>query len=316
MAFQKVKEFTGFYYEKDGNMARITLNRPERLNILDISSGGMTEQLLRDGLDEACKDDEIKVLIFRGAGSAFCAGADMRQLGFHFGLGTGQAGERRPSERARLNGDREIMMQFMNVLTLPKITVASIHGYALEGGFYLAMFSDYTIAAENTILGMPAQRVGFAGCSSPMVWFLMQSLGYKKARELIVTGKRIDAEEAHHLGLVAKVVPEDKLEEETLKVAKAFCQYPADGIAIGKHTNNIYLELLGITQGFNIGTYSHSLFTNLRFEPGEFNFFRSRRNEGMTATLHDRDTLFEEAFESPEVVQLVKQRRGHKAKKE
>ena len=178
----------------------------------------------------------------------------------------------------------------------------------------MAMFSDYTIAAEDTILGLPAQRVGFAGCSTPMAWFLMQSLGYKKARELIVTGKRIDAEEAHHLGLVAKVVPEDKLEEETLKVAKAFCQYPADGIAIGKHTNNIFLELMGITQGFNLGSYSHSLFTNLRFEPGEFNFFKSRRDEGMTTTLHNRDALFEEAFESPKVTQLVRQRREQRAK--
>jgi len=282
-------------YEKDGEIARITMNKPEKLNTFTfISVGEDFAELLR-AFREAEDDDDIKVVVLKGAGRAFSAGHDLTKVGFVYGFGT-RPDERRPSQRIRLKMDRDGLWEgFQKILLCRKLTIAQVHGYCIEGGLMLAMACDFIICAEDARLGFPAQRLGFAGGGEPTFLPLVLSIGLRRALDLFITGRVISGKEAAEIGLVTRAVPPDSLEEEVNTLAKALCFYPRDGIAIGKATRHLFYDLLGLTgSAHTIGYITHTLFTNLRYEPGEWNFFRERREKGAKAAFHERDMLFEE----------------------
>ena len=111
-------------YEKEEAVARITLNRPEKLNVFDFpGQGGILDDFYA-ALEEAEEDDQVKVVVIRGAGRSFCAGHDLDSVGHVYGMGTGQPGERRASQRVRLKVDRRWMEHHMKLLLFPKITIA------------------------------------------------------------------------------------------------------------------------------------------------------------------------------------------------
>ena len=283
-------------YEKEGNVATITLNRPEKLNAIVMLGYGEDYQDLMRALDEAAEDDDVKVVVLKGAGRAFCSGQDLSQVGFVYGFGTGKAGERRPSQRARLRLDRKGFEGLFRILLHPKLTVAQVHGYCLEAGLVLAMFCDVTIAADDSIFGFPGQRLGFAGSGEPDIQFLALTIGLKRMRYMMLTGYRFGADEALQMGLVQEVVKRDKLQERVDTVVNALCTLPKDGIAIGKaHLHMIY-DSLGVTSGLSQGYIMHTMFTNLRFEEGEWNYFKSRRETGARDAFHKKDQLWK-AFE-------------------
>ena len=109
---------------------------------------------------------------------------------------------------------------------------------------------------------------------------------------LLLTGRNIDGTEAERIGLVNKAVPSDKLEEEAEKLAKVITLLPRDGIAIGKATRHLIYDSMGLTGGFTQGYYTHTMFTNLRWEPDEYNFFKQRRDKGARTGFHGRDERF------------------------
>ena len=285
-------------YEKEdfeeGSMVTITMNKPETLNALNIEFS----REIDDAFTEVEQDDDVKVVVIKGAGKAFSAGYDLGRVYFVYGGGTGKPEDktRRPSQRSRLAYDRWRSESLRKIFLLDKITIAQVHGYCIGGGLYMSLCCDMTIAAENAKIGHSEQRLGFSGT---MYVFPIEValIGQKRARELLLTGKLIDGKEAERIGLVNQVVPADQLEAETRKLARSMTLLPRDGIAIGKATARLAYDSMGLSSAFGQGYIGHTLFTNIRYEPGEFNFIKRRRDVGMREAFKERDARYKGLIE-------------------
>ena len=279
-------------YEKEGAVAKVTLNRPEKLNVFDFpGQGGILDQFYA-ALEEAEEDDEIKVVVIRGAGRSFCAGHDLDTVGHVYGMGTGQPGERRASQRIRLKVDRHWMEHHMKLLLFPKITIAQVHGHCVGEGAIIMEFCDLAVVANDARISHAEQRLGFAGSGLNLLPLYL-SVGMKRARELLLTGRTISGIQAVEMGLANRAVPAEELEQTVADLCRELVLMPADGIAIGKASNHWILDILGATSGLVQGYVTHTLFTNLRFEPEEFNFFRERRNTSTRSAFHSRDERYD-----------------------
>jgi len=180
-------------YALASGVATLTLNRPEKRNALSAS----LITALRQAVDRAGRDDEVRVVVLTGAGDkAFCAGADLEAAGGGF-LG----GHQGRGEMARL---------FEDLWALGKPTIARVRGYALAGGFGLALACDLVVAAEDAQFGTPEVNVGLWPYMITVP--LVRSMPPKKALELMMTGRRVDAAEAEAIGFVNRVVPVDQLD--------------------------------------------------------------------------------------------------------
>lgn len=182
-------------YEVDRHVARVTIDREERRNALSWSL--MTE--LRQALAQARADPEVRVVVLTGAGEkAFCAGADL--TGMNEGAGF-----------AQLHDDRgELARLFRDLWELGKPTIARVRGFALAGGFGLALACDLVIAADDAQFGTPEINLGLWPYMITVP--LCRSMPPKKVLELMMTGRRVDAAEAERIGFVNRVVPVDGLD--------------------------------------------------------------------------------------------------------
>ena len=280
-------------YEKEGELARIIFNRQDKLNTFDFPSDKGICYEFDNALDQAAEDDDLKVVIIKGAGRAFCAGHDLERIYRVYEEWDEEPGKRRPSQRSRLSVDKEWLGMYIKLLTHPKVTIAQVHGYCIGEGMLILEHSDIAIVAEDAHLSHAEQRLGFAGSGAPLI-SLFQTIGYKRARGMLLTGEAINGVEAERIGLATKAVPPDKLEEETEKLAKEICLLPKDGIAIGKASNHLICDILGLTKGWVQGYLTHTLFTNLRYESGEWIFVKDRKDKGARAGFHKRDARYEE----------------------
>jgi enoyl-CoA hydratase len=278
-------------YEKEGEIAKITLNRPEKLNAIDFpGDGGIFDDFMA-ALDEAAEDRALKVVIIKGAGRGFSAGHDLSRVYHVYEEWDEEPGKRRPSQQARLWTDRKWMEGHQKILLHPKITITQVHGYCLGEGAIIAEMCDMSIVANDAQIGHPEQRLGFAGSGMNLVP-LFQTVGYKKARWMVLTGDYIDGIEAERIGWATKAVPYDKLEEEVNRMAKEAALLPMDGIYIGKASNHWICDILGLTHGLAQGYLTHTMFTNLRFNPGEHNFLKDRKQKGTREGFHKRDERY------------------------
>ncbi len=185
----------------------IQLNRPERRNALNPQ---MVEEL-RAALADAEQSD-CAVVILTGAGAAFCAGLDLD----HLRTLNDSSPEEQREDSTRIAG------LFRALYDFPKPTIAAVNGAAIAGGTGLATICDFTIAAPEAKFGYTEVRIGFI--PAIVASFLRLQLGEKQARDLLLTGRLIDAEEAHRLGLVSRVVPGPELMGEARTLAKALLQ--------------------------------------------------------------------------------------------
>ena len=279
---------------EEGSMVTITMNKPETLNALNIEFS----REIDDAITEVEHDDDVKVVVFKGAGKSFSCGYDLGRVYFVYGGGSGKPEDksRRPSQRSRLAYDRWRSDSLRRIFLLDKITIAQVHGYCIGGGLYMSLCCDMTIAAEDAKIGHSEQRLGFSGA---MYVFPIEValIGQKRARELLLTGKLIDGIEAERIGLVNQVVPADQLDTETRKLARSMTLLPRDGIAIGKATARLAYDSMGISSAFGQGYIGHTLFTNIRYEEGEFNFIKRRRDVGMREAVKERDARYKGLIE-------------------
>jgi len=275
---------------KEGAVATITLNKPETLNAMDFE---LTEDIGK-ALARAEEDDDVKAVILKGAGRAFSSGYDLSRVYYVYGGGTGKPEEktRRPSQRARLKYDQWRSETLRRIFTCPKVTIAQVHGYCIGGGLYTVLCCDLAIATSNAKIGHSEQRLVFAGAMYVLPIEIML-IGQKRTRELLLTGKLIDGTEAERIGLVNKSVPEDKLEDETMKMAQMITLMPRDGLAVGKAMAMAAYDTLGLTSSFAQGYLGHTMATNIRFEEGEFNFLKMRRDLGVKEAIKARDKRYE-----------------------
>jgi len=219
-------------YEVKDHIAKITMNRPEKMNCLNHA---LWDDLLA-AFDEAENDSDVRVVILCGTGRAFCTGWDLKGS-YYISVPEGHDEWTTSNALQTLRGISE---RYLRIMNLPKPVIAQIHGYCLAAGCYLEMLCDIAIAAEDAILGHP---VGRGGVDSMPLWITY--LGMRKAKELLLTQKTIDGKEAERIGLVNRAVPADKLEEEVWQMAQAFTEGSPDGIAIQKEAFNTHAEIMG-----------------------------------------------------------------------
>jgi len=189
--------------EDEGGVRTITLNRPEKRNALNAAA--MAE--LTQALEAAAEDAACRVMVLTGAGEAFCAGMD---LGHLEALGSKTKEEHRTDSM-------QIARMLRTLYELPKPTIAAVNGAAIAGGMGLATVCDFTLAVPEAKFGYTEVRIGFV--PAIVSAFLREQVGDKRARELLLAGRLIKADEAHVLGLVTRVVPAAELMDEANKLA-------------------------------------------------------------------------------------------------
>jgi len=198
---------------KDG-VAVLTLNRPDRLNAM---SPSMLDALL-EALPRLAADPEVGVVVLTGAGRAFCSGGDVKAMAEGREFGGTTLEEKAQALRSRMEVSRWLH-------EMPKPTIAMVRGAAAGAGMSLALACDLRVAGDTARFATAFARVGYAGDFGGS-WFLTQLVGTGKARELYFTTDIVDAREARELGMVNRVVPDARLEEETLALAARLARGP------------------------------------------------------------------------------------------
>lgn len=273
-------------YEKDAesHIARVTLNRPDKMNAMTTSM----YDVLCEHLDDAANDDAIKVVILKGSGNVFSAGQDLNEV---YGWYSTPGDKRRPSQRRRLTVDRKTFTQYHDLMFHNKVTIAQVEGAALGGGLEFAMSCDLAVVAQGTKIGMPATR--FLGPVLGDLHLFFHRLGPVLAKDLLLTGRQVEIDELAHLGLFTKIVPPEQLESETEQLAATVSRMPADGVVIAKEAYRLVEESMGMGLSQVSSYLLHAFGTNLRFEDDEFNFVKMREAEGTTKAFDMRDEYFE-----------------------
>ncbi len=195
-------------------VATLTMNRPDRLNAM---SRPMLTAML-EALPRLAGDADVGVVILTGAGRAFCAGGDVKAMAEGAEFGSLPFEQRAQELRSRMEVSRCLH-------EMPKPTIAMVRGAAAGAGLSLALACDLRIAGDTARFGTAFARVGYSGDFGGS-FFLTQLVGTAKARELYFTADMLDAREALALGLVNKVIPDARLEEETLALATRLARGP------------------------------------------------------------------------------------------
>ena len=204
---------------------RLTLNRPAARNAL--SAAMMTA--LGEGLARAARDKAVRVVVIAGAGPAFCAGHDLREL---------RADARRETYEAIFAQCSELMLA---IVRLPKPVIAEVHGIATAAGCQLVASCDLAVAAEEARFATPGVNIGLF-CSTPMV-ALSRAVGRKEAMEMLLTGRLVDGQSARAMGLVNRVVPRAELSAATMALAREIAGKSALTVKIGKEAFYRQVEL-------------------------------------------------------------------------
>ncbi|OBH05424.1 MULTISPECIES: enoyl-CoA hydratase/isomerase family protein [unclassified Mycobacterium] len=275
-----------FEVEPDRRIATITLNNPKRRNSYDAT---MREAIARC-LDRVADDDDLTVVLLRGAEGVFSTGADMNNAYGWYGPGSDDQATRRPSQRRRLTVDRKSFGFYHNLMGFPKVTVGEIAGYALGGGFEMALMMDISVIARDTEIGMPATR--FLGPALGSLHMFFHRLGPVLARRLLLTGDIIQAGEIGHLGIFTETCDSGSVTARARYWAEKAAKMPADGVVIAKEAFRL-VEQTQVYNGEEVASYLfHAFGTNLQFAPGEFNFVKTRAQHGAKEAFRLRDEHF------------------------
>jgi enoyl-CoA hydratase len=220
----------------------LTLNRPERLN-------AMTAELigeLHDALDAADGDRTCRAVVLTGAGRGFCAGLDLN--GYGSPAGTVEAGR----VESGFATQKDIARLVPRLRAMSQPVIAAVNGAAAGGGLALALASDIRIAASSARFNVAFVRLGLSGCDIGVSWLLPRLLGASRAWELMLTGRIIDAAEADRIGLVLRVVPDERLLDEALEVAGLIAANSPWGVRMTKEVMWSQLEVGSLQAGIDL----------------------------------------------------------------
>jgi len=273
-------------FEKEGPVARLILNRPEKGNALPFSGLDRLVGLLHQAED----DDDVKVIILKGRGPSFCVGDDFEDIAVAYGH-VGAAPGRRPprlSQRERLAIDRRLGRAVYDFQNSAKPVIAQVHGHCVGIGMYLVEVADLALCAHSTGFSHAEQRLGLAGNTFNLATLIV-AYGPKKARELLLFGDRFDGPTAETIGLVNRSVPDDELESTVEAWAAKVARNAKDALVTGKAAHAMALASLGMSGYIHAGMVGHALGTNIKFDEGEYNFFRARRDGGTKDAFQGRD---------------------------
>lgn len=230
------------YVGTNDRVARITLNRPDKMNAL--SQELMYE--FDDALHILEARDDIHVIIVKGEGRTFSAGYDLAAPRGSDAIARQFTREDPQGRRLAMNirsGMQQITDIHMYFWNMAKVTIAQVHGYALAGGCELAMMADLVVAADDAQLGHPGLR-GLGTSRTGVIWPLV--IGMRKAKELYYTGENVTGKEAEEIGMINYSWPAEELEERTIAFADRIATLTADQLAILKLNMNRFYENMGI----------------------------------------------------------------------
>jgi methylglutaconyl-CoA hydratase len=219
-------EYQAIQLARDGGIATITLNRPEKRNAISLQ---LIAELLT-ALDEIEQAAEAQVAILTGTGRAFCAGLDLEEL-------KGLLGK---THQQNLEDSNRMAQLFRRLYDFPKPTIAAVNGAAVAGGTGLATMCDFTLATSDAKFGYTEVRIGFvpAIVSSMLVW----QVGHKIARDLLMTGRMFTSSEAHRFGLVNEVVEPERLMDRARQLAGELMQNSPSSVRATKKLINGFLR--------------------------------------------------------------------------
>jgi enoyl-CoA hydratase len=264
-------------YERDGRIARITLNRPEVLNAIDDD----LPRELADAVGRADGDADVHVIVLAGAGRAFCAGYDL--LHYAQAEGASRYTQEMPWDPMQ---DYGFMMRntecFMSLFRSRRPVICKVHGFAVAGGSDIALCSDLIVMAEEARIGYMPVRVW--GCPTTAMW--LYRLGPEKAKRMLFTGDKIDGREAERLGLVLKAVPADRLDEEVDALAHRIAGVPQNQLTMQKLMVNQALSNMGLHSTQMIATVFDGITRHTR---EGLNFKRRAAEVGWKQAVDERD---------------------------
>ena len=264
-------------YEKADRIARITLNRPEKLNAL---SAELREELA-DAIIMSGQDKEVSVIILKGAGRAFSAGYDIgpvRDRSSYLPLGD--------TTREDIDNMMSTIVAKWNIVwNSRKPVICQVHGYCLAGGTDLALHCDLVVCAEDAQFGYPPVRA--MGAPPTHMWTYL--VGPQRAKYMLLTGNSIDGRTAERIGLVWKAVPADKLEEEVNTLAEQMAKIPYGLLVINKQIVNKTLEIMGRSLVQQLACESDAIG---HLDPLVTEFGDIAARDGLKAALNWRDEKF------------------------
>ncbi len=271
--------------DREKRIATLTFNRPEKLNAL-VPMDDLEEVI--DRLYEADRDNDVAVVVMKGSGRAFGSGYDIDAVRARRGF----TEEKRPSQRRRYWGVDEWWGRrgiLQKILTCDKVTIAQVHGYCYGGHFEMMCACDLAIASEDALFTHPGYT--YLGIEGPIPLYVLM-IGWRRVKEMMLLGDPLTASKAHEFGLVNRVVPLSKLEKEVAEIAEKIAGRPLDGIVMGKKEFRMAMDIMGLSAGYDLASISHTLMSNLKFEPGEFNLMRELKDKGRKGMYSARDDRY------------------------
>ena len=299
---KQAEQFIEYKKDPKTKIAYLTLNRPDRLNAPTV---GM-RLLFGDILHRANIDDEVKVLVVRGAGDHFGGGADLGEQNQAYSEGTNASllhefeiddpDVKYPQQDsfryihglcehyAKARGGCRSLQEFK------KISIVEAKGYCYGWHFYQTADADILVSSEDALFGHPAFRyVGWG----PRLWTWIETMGLRRFQEMLFTGRPFTAKEMYDCGFVNSVVPREKLEEETHKYATACARTrPVDTVAVQKTFLEIYKQYRGEYMGSTLTSMVEALWPYMKHDPGELKFGASVFEAGVNNMVKDLENSY------------------------
>lgn len=285
-----MREFETLLYTTAGALATVTLNRPEQLNTIVPPMPDEIEAAI--GLAE--RDPDIKVIILRGAGRAFCAGYDFGDGFQHWGESMMTDGRWDPGKDFAMVSARETAptQKFMAIWRSSKPVIAQVHGWCVGGASDYALCADLVIASEDAVIGTPYSRMWGAYLSG--MW--MYRLSFSKAKWHSLTGRPLSGTQAAQIELINEAVPFDRLEARVAEIANELARIPLSQLRAQKLIVNQAYENMGLASTQLLGGILDGLMRNT---PDALAFIDTAETNGVRAAIEQRDGAWGDYSQAP-----------------
>src|SRR5215218_6621059 len=282
--------FDTILYDTAGPVATITLNRPERLNTIVPPMPDEVEAAVA----EATRDREVKVIVVRGAGRAFCGGYDFGGGFKHWGEALETDGRWDPGKDFVMATAPQLSptQKLMSLWRCPKPVIAQVHGWCVGGGSDFALCADLVVASEDAVIGTPYSRMWGAYLSGMWIY----RLGLAKAKFHALTGRPLTGRQAADVELINEAVPFDQLEATVTRLAADLAAIPASQLAAMKLVVNHAYENMGLASTQTLGPILDGLMRNT---PDALEFIETAKAEGVSSVVARRDGPFGDYSQAP-----------------
>ena len=284
------ESFETILYAVEGAVATITLNRPEQLNTIVPPMPDEVEA----AVGRAVRDEQVRVIVVRGAGRSFCGGYDFGEGFEHWDEAIKTDGRWDPGKDFAFATTAEISptQKFMSVWRSPKPVIAQVHGWCVGGGSDFALCADLVIASEDAQIGTPYSRIWGAYLSGMWIY----RLGLARAKFHALTGRPLSGAEAAEIELINEAIPFERLEERVAELAAELARIPSSQLAAMKLIVNQAYEQMGLASTQTLGPILDGLMRNT---PDALRFIERAGSEGVREAISERDAPFGDYSQAP-----------------